>query len=150
MKAFPHQYVVTLVSSPQREAYLTAERVPGLQSAAPVEFGGPGDHWSPETLLVAAVGDCFAITFRGVARAAKLPWTSLRCDATGTLDRQDGISQFTQFTLRVRLGVPAGTNEELARDALARAERGCLIAHSLKAPVLLDAAIERPEAVHAL
>ncbi|HEY7056350.1 MAG TPA: OsmC family protein, partial [Vicinamibacterales bacterium] len=145
MTAFPHEYVVTLVSSPRCDVYLSANRVPVMRSAAPAEFGGPGDRWSPETLLVAAVGDCFAITFQAMARAAELPWKSLRCEVTGTLDRQDGGPQFTRFELRARLGVPAGTSEELAHRSLERAERGCLIARSLKAPVLLTATIEQLE-----
>jgi organic hydroperoxide reductase OsmC/OhrA len=143
MKAFPHEYLVTLVTSPQRDVDLSAEHLPILQSAAPTEFGGPGGRWSPETLLVAAVGDCFAITFQGIARAAGLSWSSLRCDVTGTLNRQDGIPQFTRFRIRARLGVPNGISQELANSVLVKAEHRCLIANSLKAPVLLDATIER-------
>ena len=142
MKAFPHEYLVTVVSSPQRDVYLNADHLSTVQSAAPPEFGGPGDRWSPETLLVAAVGDCFAITFQGIARAAGLSWEFLRCEVTGTLDRQDGIPQFTRFHIRARLGVATGTSQDLANSVLVKAERRCLIANSLKAPVLLDATIE--------
>ena len=145
MKAFPHDYLVTAVSSPQRDVYLSAERLPLLQSAAPAEFDGPGNCWSPETLLVAAVGDCFVITFQAIARAAELPWKYLRCEVTGTLDRHDRVAQFTQFHIRARLALPTGTNEELAHRTLEKAERGCLIANSLKASVVLEAMIERSE-----
>jgi organic hydroperoxide reductase OsmC/OhrA len=147
MKPFPHEYAVTVVSSPDHDVHVTAERVPVMPSAAPAEFGGPGDRWSPETLLVAAVGDCFAITFQAVARVAALPWTFLRCEVAGTLDRQDAGPQFTRFELRARLGVPAGTNKELARRAMEKAERGCLIARSLKASVALEITIEHLEPV---
>jgi hypothetical protein len=40
--------------------------------AAPAEFGGPGDQWSPESLLAGAIASCFALTFRFVARAQKV------------------------------------------------------------------------------
>jgi len=143
MKAFPHEYVVTVVSSPQRDPYLRADQLPVLQSAAPPEFGGPGGCWSPETLLVASVGDCFAITFGGIARAAGLPWEFLQCDVTGILDRRDRIPQFTGFQIRARLGVPAGTSQDLVDTTLAKAEQRCLIANSLKAPVVLNATTER-------
>ncbi len=142
MKAFPHEYLVTVDSSPERDPSLSADRVPILRSAPPAEFGGPGDRWSPETLLVAAVGDCFAITFQGIARAAGLPWGFLRCEVAGTLDRPDRVPQFIRFHIRARLGVPAGTSQDLAHSLLVRAEHRCLIANSLKAPVLLDATIE--------
>jgi organic hydroperoxide reductase OsmC/OhrA len=145
MKPFPHEYLVTVVSSPQRDAHLSARDLPMLQSAPPSEFGGPGDRWSPETLLVGAVGDCFALTFQGIARAANLSWGFLWCEVTGTLDRQDRMPQFTRFQIRARLGVPAGTNHDVARSALQKAEQRCLIANSLKAPVLLEATVEHLE-----
>jgi uncharacterized OsmC-like protein len=145
MKAFPHEYLVAVVSSPNHNTRLSARDVPMLESAAPTEFGGPGDLWSPETLLVASVGDCFAITFEGIARAAGLPWGLLRCEVTGTLDRQDRIPQFTRFQIRATLGVPIGTSHDLARSALERAEQRCLIANSLKAPVSFNATVEHLE-----
>ena len=145
MKAFPHEYRVTVVSSPQRDVDVSADHLPTLPSAAPPEFGGPGGRWSPETLLVASVGDCFAITFEGIARAAGLAWGVLQCEVTGTLDRRDRIPQFTGFQIRARLGVPFGTNHDLAHGVLEKAEHRCLIANSLKAPVVLDATIERLE-----
>lgn len=146
MKPFPHEYLVTVVSSPQRDAYLGADELPMLPSAAPPEFGGPGGRWSPETLLVAAVGDCFAITFQGIARAVGLSWSVLRCEVTGTLNRHDGIPQFTRFQIRARLGVPTGTSADVAVSVLEKAEHRCLIANSLKAPVLLESIIERIDA----
>ena len=142
MKAFPHEYFVTVVNSPQRHTYLSADDVPTLESAAPPEFGGPGGRWSPETLLVAAVGDCFAITFQGIARTADLSWAFLQCETSGTLDRHEGVAQFIVFQIRARLGVPAGTSRDLTNRVLEKAEHRCLIANSLKAPVRLHATIE--------
>lgn len=142
MKTFPHEYAVTVVGSPQGDLEVRADRLPVLNSAPPAEFDGPGDRWSPETLLVAAVADCFVLTFRAVARALELPWTSLRCEVSGTLDRLERVPQFTRFRIRAHLGVPAGTSEELARRALEKAEHGCLITNSLKATSQLETAVE--------
>jgi organic hydroperoxide reductase OsmC/OhrA len=89
-------------------------------------------------MLVGAVANCFTITFRGVARASKLPWTALRCEVTGTLDRVDRVTQFTSFNLSAQLCVPAGTDGALAQRSIEKAERACLIANSLKAPVHLQ------------
>jgi organic hydroperoxide reductase OsmC/OhrA len=138
MQEFPHHYSVTAEGAADGDVELTGKRLPRLRSAAPAEFGGPGDRWSPETFLVGAVGDCFILTFRAVARASKLSWTSLRCDVTGTLDRVDLVTQFTQLTVHAQLTVPEGTNTDRARRALEKAERGCLISNSLKAVVHLE------------
>jgi peroxiredoxin-like protein len=140
--AFPHRYRVNASGAVDGEVELRGERLTALRSAPPAQFGGPGDRWSPETLLVAALADCFVLTFRAVARASKVRWTSLECDATGTLDRVDGVTRFTRADLRVRLIVPADQGEEPARRALDKAERNCLISNSLKAEVHLDLHIE--------
>lgn len=141
MQELPHRYTVTAEGTSSGDVALTSDRLPLLRSASPAEFGGPGDRWSPETLLAGAVADCFILTFRAVAAASKLAWTSLQCQATGTLDRIDRVTQFTEFDLRVQIAVPAETNPDHVRRALEKAERNCLIASSLKAVVHLDAEV---------
>jgi len=142
MKNFPHEYAITAAGSPDGDLELRADQLPVLHSAPSPEFGGPGDRWSPETLLVAAVADCFVLTFRGVARALELPWISLHCEASGSLDRVERVPQFTRFRLRAHLSVVEGTSHELARRALEKAEHGCLITNSLKGTTELESAVE--------
>jgi peroxiredoxin-like protein len=141
MQAYPHNYNAIASGQPEGVVALDSSSLPTLLSAAPREFGGPGDHWSPETLLVAAVADCFVLTFRAVARAAKVEWLSLRCEVNGTLDRLERTSQFVDFAVRATLEVPAGADELHAKRALERAEQSCLITRSLKGPVHLDVVI---------
>jgi peroxiredoxin-like protein len=142
MKAFPHRYRVKGAGRTTGDVELTAERLTMIQSASPSEFDGPGDRWSPETLLVGAVADCFILTFRAVAKASRLSWISLDCDVTGTLDRQDRVTQFTRFDMTAHLVVPAGEDTDRARQALEKAERNCLISRSLKAAFALDVTVE--------
>lgn len=139
MKDLPHHYSVAASVGADADVALTAAGIPSLRTASPAEFGGPGDRWSPETLLVGAVADCFILTFRAVARASAVRWTALHCTVTGTLDRVERATQFTAFDLSAELCVPPGTSVELARRALDKAERACLVANSLKAPVHLHA-----------
>ena len=142
MQALPHRYRVKGTGRTTGDVELTAERLTVLRSASPAEFEGPGDRWSPETLLVGAVADCFILTFRAVAKASKLSWLSLDCEVTGTLDRVDRVMQFTGFNMTAHLVVPAGVDVDAARHALEKAERNCLIANSLKAPVASAATVE--------
>jgi organic hydroperoxide reductase OsmC/OhrA len=142
MQELPHHYTATAVGAVDGDVELTASRVPRLRSASPAEFGGPGDRWSPETFLVGAVADCFILTFRAIARASKLSWTSLQCDVTGTLDRVDRVTQFTHLNVHAHLIVPAGTNADQARRTLEKAERGCLISNSLKAASHLEPEVD--------
>lgn len=112
-----------------------------LESAGPAEFGGPGDRWSPETLLVAAVAACFILSFRAIARASKMDWIALQCDVVGDLDKVERVTQFTRFVVRARLEVPAGIRDGKAERLLEKAERACLVTNSLKAPSELDAEV---------
>jgi peroxiredoxin-like protein len=107
-------------------------------SAPPAEFDGPGDRWSPETLVVAAVADCFVLTFRAIAKLSKLRWATLTCEASGTVDRVDRVTQFTDLTVRASLEIPDDTHEDQAKRLLVRAEETCLITNSLKAPCHLE------------
>jgi organic hydroperoxide reductase OsmC/OhrA len=139
---FPHRYSVAAVATREGGVALESERLPALASAPPVEFGGPGDQWSPETLLVASVADCFVLTFRAIARASKLPWSALRCEVQGVLDRVERVTQFTEFVTRVSLRVPPGTNRPQAERLLQRAEDTCLIVNSLKGTRRFESTIE--------
>ena len=150
MQTLPHHYSVSARAAPADDVTLQAAGIPALRSASPAQFDGPGDRWSPETLLVAAVVDCFILTFKAVARVSGLAWLDLQCEATGTLDRVERATRFTAFELMASLRVPPDTDQGLARRALEKAERGCLIANSLKAPVHLRVELAVGPAVHAM
>lgn len=142
MQDFPHLYTVTAAGAADGDVVLEGAALPPIMSAPPTEFGGPGDRWSPETLLVAAVADCFILSFRAIARATKLPWDAIECAVSGKLDRVEKVSQFTEFNVRATLKVPPGTDVAKARQALERAEQICLVTNSLKAQAHLDATVE--------
>lgn len=141
MQDFPHHYIVSAAANSVDNVILSSAGVPDLESAPPAEFGGPGDQWSPESLLVAAIADCFILSFRAIARASQLEWDSLTCEAEGTLDRVERSTQFTAITVTATLDVPAGTNEAKAARLLEKAEHLCLITSSLKAESHLEATV---------
>lgn len=141
MQDFPHHYVVAASAHGDSNVELQSPGLEGLTSAGPAEFGGPGDLWSPETLLVAAVADCFILSFRATARAGHLDWCSLSCDVVGLLDRVDKITRFTSFSIRATLDVPEGTDEDKARRLMEKADKHCLITNSLNADSQLEATV---------
>lgn len=142
MMDLPHRYRARASGGASGDVALEGEKLPALATAPPAEFGGPGDRWSPETLLVGAVANCFIFTFRAVARASKVDWEALDCDVEGVLDRADGRTRFTEIHVRARLTVPGGTDEDRARRALEKAEKSCLITNSLRAESHLEAEVQ--------
>jgi len=141
MHPYPHHYTVQAIATPEGDVPVSSRGLPELATAPPAEFDGPGDRWSPETLLCAAVADCFLLSFRGVARAAKLPWTRLSCEVRGTLDRVEGKTRFTGILVEAALVVPQGTDRDKAAKAMERAEHVCLISNSLVAERHLTATV---------
>lgn len=141
MQPFPHHYDVTATAVAEGDVHLGIEDVTPLATATPREFDGQGGRWSPETLLVGAVADCFVLTFRGLARVAGLAWTSLECDASGTLERKDGVTRFTRVHLHASLSVPPGTDQAAATQLLHKADDRCLVSRSLNAVVELETVV---------
>jgi len=92
------------------------------------------------------VGDCFILTFRAVARASRLSWMAVHCEVTGTLDRVERATQFTSVDLRVASRLPPGADDALAPRTVEKAEGGCLISKSLKAPGHLTTEIIKDDA----
>jgi peroxiredoxin-like protein len=142
MQAFPHHYRVDSEATHSSEVILRSNGVRDLPSTAPKEFGGSGREWSPEGLLVAAVADCFIFSFKAIATASKLTWEHISCQAVGTLDRVDRVTQFTLFEFQVTLRVPAEADPALAERLLKKAENICLITNSLKAECSLNYDLE--------
>jgi len=138
MQPYPHHYVVRASGSGSGLIGLRSNGLPDLASAAPAEFDGPGDQWSPETLLCAAVADCLLLTWRAVSRASRYEWTAIDCEVSGELDRVEGVARFVAFTTKVTLSVAAGADAERARALLEKSERACLITNSLNARHTLD------------
>lgn len=141
MQDFPHHYQVgARLDDPTADVVIVANGLPDLPTAPPVEFGGPGDRWSPETLLVAAVCDCFVLGFKVIASASRLTWSKLDVRVAGTLDRVDKKMRFTHIAIAAELTVPA---EQAARAPriLEKAEANCLVMNSLSAVVNLESKI---------
>jgi len=139
MDEYPHHYTVTASGQTTGPIRVDSPGLHSIDSAPPKQFGGPGDLWSPETFLVAAVADCFLLTFRAISRASTLEWHTLRCEVEGILERVDKVSQFTEFKLTAELSVADGTDVSKAMRLMEKAETGCLITNSLKSKISLKA-----------
>lgn len=142
MQDFPHHYMVSADSGNEGAVRVSSPQLPSLETMPPPEFGGEPGYWSPETLLSAAVADCFILSFRAVARASGLNWTTLECDVDGKLERVDRVTRFTHFDVRARLQITDPDARDKAVRALEKAEQVCLITQSLNAETTLHCEVE--------
>jgi len=138
MKPLPHHYETRLAGGPDGYATSSADGIPDLRCAAPADFDGPGDAWSPEHMLLAAVQTCFLFTLRSVAKLSKFQFKALELSAHGVLDRKEGVTRFTEIVLRPRLTVAHGTDRAQARRIMEKSEKACLVSASLSTPVRLE------------
>ena len=141
MQELPHHYRVNASAEVDGNVIIKADDLPEIVTAPPAEFGGPGDQWSPETLLVGAIADCFVLTFRAIASASKLEWSALECSAEGVLERVERVTRFTAVTVRARLTVPAGTDSDKAQRLLQKSEDACLVTRSMLVESHLEAEV---------
>lgn len=131
MQEYPHHYRATAQGGSSGEIVTGSPGLTDLPVQAPPEFDGPGGYWSPETLLVSTVANCFILTFRAVARAARFEWSDVHCSVTGVLDREDRVTRFTEFQIEVMLRLPAGADEDKAVRLAEKSEQVCLVTNSL-------------------
>jgi organic hydroperoxide reductase OsmC/OhrA len=132
MQDLPHHYTTTASGNPDGLIPLQSPGLEDLNTDAPAEFGGSGDYWSPETLLVGAVANCFILTFRALSRKAGLNWTHLRVSAEGTLDKgADGL-RFSEFVITAHLDSHE-SDPATVRTLLEKSKKHCLITNSLTA-----------------
>jgi hypothetical protein len=80
-------------------------------------------------------------TFQAVAQASKFDFLSLELSGSGTVDRKEGATRFTDILLRSRLTVPKGTDVERASRMLEKGKSACLVTASLSVPVHLESEI---------
>jgi organic hydroperoxide reductase OsmC/OhrA len=131
MHPYPHRYTVRASGVSAGPVACTSEGLPDLQTTPPPEFDGPPGHWSPETLLVAAVADCYVLSFRAVARASKLDWDHIDVSVEGVLEKTEAGPRFTRYVVKPRLTLADPGRETLARSVLDKAKRACLVTNSL-------------------
>jgi peroxiredoxin-like protein len=141
MKPLPHDYEVTLTGAAAGYATVSAAGLPDLTTAPPTDYDGPGDAWSPEHLLLAAVSSCFLFTFRAVARASHVEFVEVEADTAGTVDRTGGVTRFTDIILRPTVSTPSGADAAAVQRAIDKAASRCLVSSSLDTPVRVQPTI---------
>jgi organic hydroperoxide reductase OsmC/OhrA len=138
MQDYPHHYHAVAAGEADGIIDTSSPGLATLPTLAPAEFGGPGDLWSPETMLVAAVANCFILTFRAVARGSHFDWNSASCKVVGVLDRVERVTCFTEFHIDVTLHLPPESEEHKAVHIAEKSEHVCLVTNSLTGRKILN------------
>ena len=146
MQPLPHQYQATTYGAARGNFATTLRNDCTLEVAAPLNFDGPGNTWTPEEMLLGAVANCLALTFRSIARAAGLDWLEIQCTSEGVLDKVDKRVLFTRISTLAQLTVAAGEDREKAEKLLRKAEENCFVSNSLSSEKQFTADVQVSQA----
>jgi len=136
MHPFPHQYTVAAAARPDGDVPLSVPGARVIESAPPKEFDGPGNQWSPEQLLTAALSQCHMLSYLHLCAVAGVVVTEYTDDAYGTMtEATDGGGRFTEVVLRPRVTVTSADMIEAAASLHREARTRCFIANSVNFPV---------------
>lgn len=141
MQKLPHHYDACALSEPGEAITVSSPGLDALTTETPPEFGGPEGMWSPETLMMGAVANCFILTWRAIAAHNGVEWIDLRVDVTGELDRIERVTRFTKVIQKANLVVPTGADRAKIEELLAKTETSCLVANSMNAEFVLETEI---------
>lgn len=141
MQKLPHEYAASAISEPGEAITISSPGLDELVTETPPEFGGPEGMWSPETLMMAAVANCFVLTWRAIAAHNGVDWIDMRVDVTGELDRVERVTRFTRIVQHAQLVVPVGADRAKIEQLLAKTETSCLVANSMNAEFVLNTQI---------
>jgi len=148
--ATTYSYRTTARWTEHKRGIVDGEGIPRtINFASPPEFGGEPGLWTPEHLLIAAVGTCYVATLRAVAEASKAEFHALELAVEGTIEKQEGGFRFTNIVLRPVVTIEKEEERERMGRLLEKAEHVCLVSRSLACTIALEPRITIQERVNA-
>lgn len=140
-----HNYRVAAWWTAGRTGIAKCESAPNaVHFTAPVQFGGLEGRWTPEDLLLAAVGSCYATTFRALADNSKLEYADLEVDVAGTVQKVVSGYNFSEIVTRPALTMAREEDRERAVRLLQKAQELCLVGRALSVKHTFEPSIRLP------
>lgn len=118
-----------------------------IHFAAPPQFGGLEGRWSPEDLLLCAVGGCFTTTFRALADYSNFEYTDLEVEVKGTVRKAESGYEFAEIVIRPTLKISDPEEQPRADRLLEKAKRLCLVSRTLGIPQTFEPRIRVREKI---
>jgi organic hydroperoxide reductase OsmC/OhrA len=112
-----------------------------LRLSADPAFRGDPALLNPEQLVVMATASCQLLEFLAVAASAHLDVIAYQDDAEGFMPEDDQPVRLTRIELRPTITVRSPAAEDRVRNLVEVAHRGCYIANSLTAEIVVTSTI---------
>jgi peroxiredoxin-like protein len=116
-----------------------------IHFAAPPEFGGLEDRWTPEDLLLCAVASCYTTTLRALADYSKLEYSDLGVEVEGIVKKTDSGYAFTEIVFRPTLTISGEQDQTRALRLLQKAKSACLVSRALSVEQRFEPRVQMSE-----
>jgi organic hydroperoxide reductase OsmC/OhrA len=127
-----HNYRIKAWWTSGRTGIANCDSAPNaIHFTAPLQFGGLEGRWTPEDLLLTAIGSCFATTFRALADYSKLAYADLEVEVSGSVQKVSSGYSFREINTRPLLTTLREDDHEPALRLLHKTQELCLITRTL-------------------
>jgi organic hydroperoxide reductase OsmC/OhrA len=131
MEEVQHFRVVTWWASGRTGLAKSSSALNAIHFTSPPAFGGLEGRWTPEDLLLCAVGSCFTTTFRALAEYSKFEYTDLQVEVDGGISKADTGYRFGEVSIRANLMIPQEEERARALKLLNKTKSLCLVSRAL-------------------
>ena len=128
-----------------REKIVTIEvsGKPTLEIATPLDFWpeSPNGLYSPEDLFLASAVSCFGVSIHGVSKRFHAEFSDFDVTARANLAKGEYGWEFEKISISVKIYVTDKSQVNKMEKVADRAHRYCVVANSMKCPVVVDSEI---------
>jgi len=129
---YPHYYQTTLVRTIASRARVEGGVRAPILAGPPPELDGDATSWSPQHLLISAIGMSLLTSFEALAARDKVDLLAWEAQVHATVTMTDAGLQITKLTVGIDMEVG---DVAQAHATLEAAKRHCLITNALSVPV---------------
>ena len=122
---------------------IEANGKPALEIATPLDFWpeSPKEMYSPEDLFLASAVACYGVSIHGVSGRFHAEFSDFHVSASGNLVQGEYGWEFEKITISAEIFVPDESQVTKMEKVAERAHRYCVVANSMKCPVIVDSKI---------
>jgi len=106
-----------------------------LHVATPVKFGGAGNEWSAEHLLLGSLASSFMSTYLAYGKKLNIEIAAFECQAIGQVKLVNDRYKFAGIDLYPKIFILDKAQKEIAARALKQTEANCIVANSLDSQI---------------
>jgi len=145
---FPHRYSATISRTFASRARMEAPPRPALHGSPSPQFDGDVGAWSPEHMILSALGLSMLTTFEAFATRDGIELQQWDAKVSGAVERTPEGLMFTSILMELAMTI-AGNVDRL-EQTLEDAKQYCLVLNSLRVPVVVETDVHHAEEPAAL